>query len=401
MNILDPARNTLTRLTAPVRDADTPFMNPQFVFQPSPYNEEEVVWSGKASLHNPMMDHEGRVWMTHTIRAPQTPAFCREGSSHPSAQLFPVESSQRHLSVFDPTTGEFTLIDTCFGTHHLQIAEDTDNTVWASNPGSPVVGWLNMRRFDETGDEQRSQGWCPYILDANGNVAKTSTLNRTSRSIPLGIRELRAGATELSRNPVDGSIWVAQGYNVPGAIIRLSPGDEPADDLSSGSLRTPVQQSAVTPLAASPRGESTSIAMGSSGPLWRAVGTLLASTDGNARRSTGRRPPGSTVRKAGRFMKHPVRTSRASRTLVVRICCTTTGWTSSIPSGSARMCRLPRVPGPIRYWRFRPAGSSWSCASRILWGFPPVASMDESTIQKLVGRAVTLGELCHSRPLAY
>ena len=129
----------MTRITAPVRDEDTPFMNPQFVFQPSAHNGDEIVWSGKASLHNPMMDHMGRVWLTHTIRAPETPDFCREGSNHPSAKLFPVQRSNRHLSVYDPSTEGFSLIDTCFGTHHLQIAEDEDNTVWASNPGLSLI----------------------------------------------------------------------------------------------------------------------------------------------------------------------------------------------------------------------------------------------------------------------
>ena len=144
INILDPVNNSLTRITAPVRDADTPFMNPQFVFQPSAHNGEEIVWSGKSSLHNPMMDHMGRVWLTHTIRAPQTPDFCREGSNHPSAKLFPVERSNRHLSVYDPETEGFSLIDTWFGTHHLQIAEDADNTVWASHPSIGLVEYESI-----------------------------------------------------------------------------------------------------------------------------------------------------------------------------------------------------------------------------------------------------------------
>ena len=33
----------------------------------------------------------------------------------------------------------------------------------------PVVGWLNTKMFDETGDAAKSQGWSPYVLDTNGN----------------------------------------------------------------------------------------------------------------------------------------------------------------------------------------------------------------------------------------
>ena len=35
--------------------------------------------------------------------------------------------------------------------------------------GPGVVGWLNRKRFEETGDEMKSQGWTPFILDSNGN----------------------------------------------------------------------------------------------------------------------------------------------------------------------------------------------------------------------------------------
>ena len=36
-------------------------------------------------------------------------------------------------------------------------------------PGSDVVGWLNRKMFEETGDEEKSQGWTALILDTNGN----------------------------------------------------------------------------------------------------------------------------------------------------------------------------------------------------------------------------------------
>ena len=37
-------------------------------------------------------------------RPRENPAFCQEGSDHPSAQLFPVAGAGRHLAVYDPTT---------------------------------------------------------------------------------------------------------------------------------------------------------------------------------------------------------------------------------------------------------------------------------------------------------
>ena len=86
-------------------------------------------------------------------------SLLEEGIEHPSAKLFPVERTGRHLGVFDPKTKKFTLIDTCFNTHHLVFAEDANNTLWLSSGGRQrTLGWLNTKMFDETGDEQKSQG---------------------------------------------------------------------------------------------------------------------------------------------------------------------------------------------------------------------------------------------------
>ena len=44
--------------------------------------------------------------LVHRARASAAnPAFCRKGSDHPSAKAFPVERSNRHLSMYDPKTG--------------------------------------------------------------------------------------------------------------------------------------------------------------------------------------------------------------------------------------------------------------------------------------------------------
>src|SRR5690606_32703351 len=87
---------------------------------------------------------------------------------HPSARAFPTSTAGRQLAIYDPETEDYTFVDTCFSTHHLQFAEDENHTLWTSG-GGPVVGWLNTRMFDQTGDAAASQGWSPLILDTNGN----------------------------------------------------------------------------------------------------------------------------------------------------------------------------------------------------------------------------------------
>jgi hypothetical protein len=109
---------------------------------PSPYWGDEPIWDSQTSMHNPMFDEKGRVWFTSRVRSPENPAFCKKGSEHPSAKIFPIERSNRQLSMYEPQTGKITLISTCFPTHHLIFAEDANNTLWTSGggPQSGVIG---------------------------------------------------------------------------------------------------------------------------------------------------------------------------------------------------------------------------------------------------------------------
>lgn len=226
--ILDPVANTSTTFHAPVRDADTPTTHDDPVVAPSPYWGDEAIWDSQANAHNPMFDRAGRVWYTARIRGPENPDFCKEESDHPSARLFPTERTGRHLSVYDPATGDYQFIDTCFSTHHLQFAEDGDNTLWTSG-GGDVVGWLNTRKFLETGDAAASQGWTALILDTNGNGRRDQDYVEFNEEVdPTKDKRIRASFYAVMPNPVDGSVWGSQ-FAYPGSIVRLDPGPNPPE----------------------------------------------------------------------------------------------------------------------------------------------------------------------------
>ena len=115
-----------------------------------------------------MFDKKGRVWLSANVRGKDNPAFCKKGSDHPSAKVFPLERRRARLAMLDPKTMKYTFIDTCFGTHHPQFGYDADDTLWLSGTG-PVAGWVNTKVFEETGDAAKAQGWSPFVLDTNGN----------------------------------------------------------------------------------------------------------------------------------------------------------------------------------------------------------------------------------------
>lgn len=223
--VLDPVTNTISQVKLTVRDPKTPPTSPK-IPAPSPYWGEEVIWTSQNNVHNPMLDERGRLWLTSAVRPPDNPAHCKEGSDHPSAKLFPLQRSGRQLAMYDPKTKQLTHIDTCFGTHHLMFAEDANNTLWTSG-GGQVVGWLNRKMYEETGDEVKSQGWTALIMDTNGNGKRDAYVEPADPVDPT--KDKRFGAAFYSVAPApDGSIWgTVLGF--PGAVVRLDPGSNPPE----------------------------------------------------------------------------------------------------------------------------------------------------------------------------
>src|SRR5258706_11197372 len=74
--------------------------------QPSAYWGKEPIWDGHSSIHNAMMDSEGRVWFSARVPPAPHPEFCKKGSAHPPAENAPPDASPRPASVVDPQKGQ-------------------------------------------------------------------------------------------------------------------------------------------------------------------------------------------------------------------------------------------------------------------------------------------------------
>ena len=249
--VLDPVKHDSTRIPLTVLDPATEPATDSHMPQASPYWGKEPIWNSKTNVHNPMIDHKGRVWLTATVRPSDNPDFCREGSDHPSAKAFPMERSYRHLGVYDPQTGKYTPINTCFSTHHLMFAEDENNTLWTSG-GGQVVGWLDTKKYEETGDEKASQGWTPLILDSNGNGKRDAYVEPDAPADPKKDRRIAKGLYAVSP-AADGSVWGSSlGY--PGGVIRLTPGANPTETALVEYYELPLKKSGEPVEGFSPRG---------------------------------------------------------------------------------------------------------------------------------------------------
>jgi hypothetical protein len=249
--VLDPVKHTVSRIPLSVRDPNTPATNPKMPAA-SPYWGNEVIWTSKNNVHNPMLDERNRLWLTSAVEPFDNPAFCKAGSTHPSAKAFPVDRSTRHLQMFDPQTKKLTHIRTCYSTHHLMFAEDANNTLWTSG-GGPVIGWLNTRMFEKTGDEAASQGWTPLIVDTNGNGRRDAWVETNAPADPAKDRRIGESFYAVSPAP-DGSIW-GSSLGFPGAIMRLVPGSNPSETALTEIYQLPaVTDPKADVLGFSPRG---------------------------------------------------------------------------------------------------------------------------------------------------
>ena len=237
-------------------------------------------------------------------------------------------------SMLDPKTGKITLIRTCYQTHHLIFAEDANNTLWlsAGGPGSGALGWLDTKKFDETGDEAKSQGWTPIVLDTNGNGKRDEWVEPNQPVDPTKDKRIVGALYGIGVNPQDGTIWGSV-LTFPGYVIRVDPGPNPSRDRARRNLRTAAAGLRAARLRHRPQRHRLGAA------LERPHGELRPAASARAR-STVRPPrPAGIVRKAGRSIRCPVRRCRALPRPAARRRATTPGSISSTPSGSARTCR--------------------------------------------------------------
>jgi hypothetical protein len=237
MPILDPVKNVATNFVLPTTPDMPLALGPGNagsikILGPSAYWGEENIWNSRANNHNSMFDRKGRLWLAATGHKQENPDFCRKGSSHPSAVEFPLDRTNRRVTMYDPKTKKYTAYQTCFGSHHLQFGYDANETVWMSTGGGGGnVGWINTKMLDETGDIEKSQGWTALVLDTNGNGQRDEYTEPGKPQEPG--KDMRIGPTFYSvmPSPTDGSVWGTLRGN-PGAILRVDPGKNPHRALS-------------------------------------------------------------------------------------------------------------------------------------------------------------------------
>ena len=213
---------------------------------PSPYWGDEIVWHDPVSASGPQMDSKGRVWYSATVQAGPTPFCGNTNSGNPYAKYYPLKSGAG-LAVFDPKTGTNIPLQSCGGGSHKVFANDKDETLFMPL-GMSTGGftWIKTRVWDETHDTEKATGWCPGIIDYNGDGKIGEYTTPDQPADPTKDRMLSGVLPYgVGYNEVDGSFWVVGGVNggpktaVPGKIVRYSTGPNPPSTCSAEVYEPP------------------------------------------------------------------------------------------------------------------------------------------------------------------
>ena len=250
MPVVDPARNTAAQIKLQVRDPKTPSQANNPPAQPSPYWGDEAIWTSQTTAHSLAMDGQARVWIAARIRPNATPAFCQQGSNHPSAMAFPIAQNGRQMLHYDPKTRQVTTFDTCFGTHHLNF--DDNGVLWFTG-GGPVEGWFDTKVYDKTHDEQKAQGWTVFVMDTNGNGKRDAYVEPDQPNDPAKDKRINTPFYGVAPSPVDGSIWGSV-LGMPGSLVRLVPGPNPPATALSEVYEVPWNNPKASGQGFAPRG---------------------------------------------------------------------------------------------------------------------------------------------------
>ncbi len=100
--------------------------------------------------------------------------------------------------------------------------------LWTSGGGQVVIGWLNMKIFDETGDAAKSQGWTPMILDTNGNGKRDEYVEPNQPVDPTKDKRIVGGLLRCDAEP-GRRLGLGCRTDFPGAVVRIAPGSNPSE----------------------------------------------------------------------------------------------------------------------------------------------------------------------------
>ena len=289
-----PAENTKEMIPVPLPNEEDrpklPRTSPRSQVEPSLYFGNELVWDDPVNPGPITMDEKGRVWFNVENRIGNAD-FCKAGSENPYAMNSPREFGAKGVDVYDPKTRKFDFADLCFKSTRLVFSDDKDDTLYFSVQVDGGIGWLNVRQWEQTHDAEKAQGWCPAVIDYNGDGKIGPFTKSGEPPNPKLDREVpNPGAYGVAYNPVDGSVWYSNIMTMPGRMIRMTKGANPPSTCTTEVYEVPYDPKGNGPGGSLARG----LDIDTNGVLWTPLSHegVLASFD---RRKCKTKPSGEAA----------------------------------------------------------------------------------------------------------
>ena len=231
---VDPVANTAGEIdipsTAPVRGGEQ-----------SRFWDDETIRASAAGPRSAVMDGQGRVYVAARLYGEQDrPDFCKPelNPDNKFIEYFPIRNTfgGKQVAMYDPKTDEVTGLDTCFYTDHNHFSDDGSLFF---GQYADTVGWLNIEVYDETQDAEAAQGWCPAVVDANGDGQITRGWTEPDEPIdPAKDHRIQFNCYSIGVTH-DGTSWCAPGGEHGSRIVRVERGANPPESCNAEVYEAP------------------------------------------------------------------------------------------------------------------------------------------------------------------
>jgi hypothetical protein len=191
-------------------------------------------------LRSVAMDAQGRVWFT-SQRPSSTPepVFCKS-QENKFVKNFPLPSRGKQLIMYDPKTTKVEKILTCQAVDHNHFGNEQDRPLYFGQENA--LGWVNTATWDKTHDGEAAQGWCPAVLDTNGDGKITEWTEPTEPIDPRKDHRINFGCYSVAVSPVDGSLWCTGIDHDDNKLVRIERGNNPPASCKAEVYLPPTQK---------------------------------------------------------------------------------------------------------------------------------------------------------------
>ena len=234
LTYVDPVKNAAGEIPLPTHA--TPEVEP-----PSGFWGGEVVRKPAGITRSGVIDEKGRFWFASRFHDANLPDFCKPGSSNKFTQYFSLAGpsnltgpGNKQVAFFDPRADKITSIETCFTPDHNEFSAD-DSLFFGQHE---ALGWVNTKVYDDTHSDEASQGWCPAVLDTNGDGKITEWTEPDQPVDPKKDHRIALKCYGIAVQE-DGTAWCSAGGEHNDEITRLERGSNPPQTCKAETYRPP------------------------------------------------------------------------------------------------------------------------------------------------------------------